>query len=151
MKHQLTLALAGSAALLLAGCATKISSDKDAPTGPPSATVQVEESQASYWASAKGGHGTINYQGKTHAFSIHGVGVLGTGIQKISATGDVYNLNSLSDFPGSYTGKRSGFTIIKGKMHSKLTSDKGVIIYLTGHTRGLASSTGVDTIEIKMK
>ena len=153
MKHQLTLtlALAGSAALLLAGCATKISSDKDAPTGPPSATVQVEETQASYWGSAEGGQGTINYQGKTHAFSIHGVGVGGSGLQTITATGDVYNLDSLSDFPGTYTGPRSGYTLLKGKMHAKLTNDKGVILYLTGHTQGIASSTGADTIEIKIK
>ena len=99
MKYRLTTATASLATLLFAGCATKVTTDKNAPTGPVSATVTLVESQAAYWASAKGGKGTITFMGETHEFSIAGVGAGGTGLQKITATGEVYNLNSLRDFP----------------------------------------------------
>ena len=137
--------------ILLAGCATKKSSDKNAPTGPPSATFQVEGGNAAYWASAGGGKGTLNYMGSDYDFSIHGVGAGGTGAQHVTASGEVYNLNSLSDFSGTYTGARSGLTFFKGKMHAKMTNKKGVVIYLTGTTQGLASSMGASTVSIKLK
>jgi hypothetical protein len=148
---KIRLALIAISTLPLTGCATKMSTDKNAPTGPRSATVTVEESQVAYWVSAKGGEGTITYKGETREFSIVGLGAGGTGLQTIKATGEVYNLTSLSDFPGNYSGLRFGFTFIKGKMHAKLTNERGVVLYLTGKARGLASSSGADRFVIKMK
>ena len=150
MKIQLTATLICLGSLILAGCATKVSSDRNAPTGPVSATVTLDERQAAYYGSAKGGKGTITFKGETHKFSIRGVGAGGTGLQKISATGAVYNLRSISDFPGVYTGLRTGFTVIKGKVTAKLENKNGVVLYLTGKAVGLASSTGADKFVIKM-
>ncbi len=61
-------------------------------------------------------------------------------MQKVSATGKVYNLNKLSDFAGTYRGVSDGLTLIEGKMHAKLTNGNGVVMYLAGQTEGLASS-----------
>ncbi len=36
-------------------------------------------------------------------------------------------------------------------MHEKLVNNKGVIIYLTGKTTGLSSSTGLDEVIITLK
>ena len=144
------LSLISLVALLCTSCATKITNDKNAPTGPPSATVTLSEGQAAYWASARGGSGTITFQGQTHDFEIFGVGAGGTGLQKIKATGEVYNLYSLSDFPGTYNGLRTGLTLFKGKMYAKLENEHGVILYLTGKTFGVASSSGVDRFVVKM-
>ena len=151
MKTPLSLVATCSAAVLFTSCATKHSTDSNAPTGPVSATVRLSESQAAYWASAKGGKGTITYMGQTHEFSIVGLGAGGTGLQRIDATGDVYNLNNLSDFAGTYTGLRTGITLIKGKTTAKLKNEHDVILYLTGKTFGLASSSGIDKFIIKLK
>jgi len=151
MKYQLPLLLVGCSSLLLASCATKTSTDKNAPTGPASATVTLEASGAAYWASTGTGQGTLSYRGKKHGFTVTAVGGGGTGAQKISATGKVYNLDSLSDFPGTYTIVRSGFTVYKGTLHAKLSKDDDVTIYLTADTTGLASSTGAGKVIIKMK
>ena len=137
------------AAILLAGCATQTSSDKNAPAGPPSATFEVAGGSAAYWGSAGGGKGTINYKGFAYPFSVHSAGAGGVGGQKISASGEVYNLNRLSDFSGTYTGTRSGLTLVKGKMHAKMTNNKGVVIYVTGSTEGLASSLGASAVTYK--
>lgn len=151
MNHQLALAIAGSALLLLSGCSTKITSDSDAPTSPPTASVTLEASHAAYWASGGGGSGTLHFNGQDHAFKFAGVGVGGTGAEQISATGDVYNLHKLSDFAGTYNGIRTGITIFKGKLYSKLTNEHGVIVYIKGKTSGLASASGASTIDVQLK
>lgn len=150
MKTKHTTAIAISAALFLAGCATQVSNDSKPPTGPPAATLAVNEVQASYYGSASSGRGTINYQGRDRSFSISGIGAGGSGAQKISAVGKVYNLDSLADFSGTYTGARSGLTLIQGKMHERLENANGTVIYLTGKTSGLSTSLGLDKVVITL-
>lgn len=151
MKNTINSALACIAILLTAGCATQKSADSKAPTGPPDATIAFNMSQGGYHVSAGSGKGTVNYQGSSRNFKISAVGAGGTGVQKIDAVGEVYNLNSLSDFSGSYTGARSGLTLFKGKMHEKLKNGRGVVIYVTGTTSGLASSLGADELTITLE
>lgn len=152
MNNRIFPLLPISAALLLCGgCVTRMESDPNAPAGPPSATLTVDEWQAGYDVAAATGKGTINFNGQSRRFSITGVGAGGTGAQDIVAVGKVFNLNSLSDFSGTYTGLRSGLTLFEGKMHEKLTNKNGVVIYLTGNTKGLSSSTGLDEVIITLK
>jgi hypothetical protein len=112
--------------------------------------VSIHEWSAAYYGSAARGKGTLSYNGQTHHFRISGLGAGGMGGQKISATGKVYNLSSLSQFAGTYHGVSSGLTLIEGKMHAKLTNDNGVVMYLAGETEGLASSMGVQAFEVTL-
>ena len=68
----------------------------------------------------------------------------------MSATGKVYNLNNLRDFSGTYRGVSRGLTLIEGKMHAKLTNGNGVVMYIAGETKGLASSMGVQAFEVSL-
>jgi hypothetical protein len=139
-------AFASITLLLIAGCASMT----QAPSTPPSATVTVREWSAAYYAQAETGKGTLYYNGQRHHFTISGGGVGGSGAQKVSATGKVYNLNKLSDFSGTYHGISRGLTLIEGKMHAKLTNQNGVTMYLAGETEGLASSLGVQAFEVHL-
>ena len=150
MKNKYTLAPALAASLLLASCATQMSNDPAAPTGPPSATLTVDEFQAAYYGSAATGSGTLSYQGRKRAFSVKSVGAGGSGVQEIQAVGKVYHLDSLADFSGTYTGARSGLTLFQGKMHERLENEKGTVIYLTGKTSGLSTSMGIDKVVITL-
>jgi hypothetical protein len=146
MKTNLISSIAASITILLiAGCASMT----QAPSTEASATVRIREWSAAYYGSAATGKGTLYYRG-THHFTISGVGVGGMGGQKISATGKVYNLNRLSDFPGTYHGISRGLTLIEGKMHAKLTNGSGVVMYLAGETEGLASSMGAQGFEVNL-
>ena len=133
------------AILLIAGCASMT----QAPSTTPSATVSIHEWSAAYYAQAETGKGRLYYHG-VHHFTISGGGVGGSGAQKVSATGKVYNLNKLSDFSGTYHGISRGLTLIEGKMHAKLTNGNGVVMYLSGQTEGLASSLGAQAFEVKL-
>jgi hypothetical protein len=139
-------AFTGITILLIAGCASMT----NAPSAPPAATVSIREWSAAYYGSAAAGKGTLNYNGRRHHFTISGLGAGGIGAQKISATGKVYNLNSLSDFSGTYQGISRGLTLIEGKLHAKLTNGSGVVMYLAGETEGLASSIGVQAFVVTL-
>ena len=146
MKLPIKAALAGLGAIFISGCA----STTTAPSTPPVATVRIQEWSAAYYGSAEAGKGTLNYNGRLHHFTISGLGAGGMGAQKVSATGKVYNLNTLSDFSGTYQGVSRGLTLIEGKMHAKLTNGNGVAMYLAGETEGLASSIGVQAFEVRL-
>jgi hypothetical protein len=139
-------AFASITILLIAGCASMTT----APSAPPSATVRIQEWSAAYYASAAAGKGTLYYHGQRHHFTISGLGAGGMGGQKVSATGKVYNLNTLSDFSGTYRGISRGLTLIEGKMHAKLTNGNGVVMYLAGETKGVASSIGAQAFEVSL-
>jgi hypothetical protein len=139
-------AFTGITILLVAGCA----STTQAPSTPPSATVSIHEWSAAYYAQAESGKGTLYYNGRSHRFTISGGGLGGSGVQKTSATGKVYNLHNLSSFSGTYHGISRGLTLIEGKMHAKLTNQNGVVMYLSGQTEGLASSLGAQAFEVNL-
>lgn len=148
-KITLTLVF-GVMTIALSSCATKLSSDKNAPTGPPDALVKFESLSAAYWVELSGGNGTLEYQGKSYPISVVDAGLGGNGLQKVTATGSVYNLKRLEDFSGRYNGPRSGLTLFRGKQHAKLTNSKGVVLYVESTTTGLASSFGASTVTIKI-
>ena len=132
--------------LLIAGCASMT----QAPSTTPSATVSIREWSAAYYGQAIAGKGTLYYNGGSHHFTISGGGLGGSGVQKTSATGKVFNLNKLSDFSGTYHGVSRGLTLIEGKMHAKLTNQNGVVMYIAGQTEGLASSLGAQAFEVNL-
>jgi len=132
--------------LLIAGCASMT----QAPSTTPSGTVSIHEWSAAYYAQAESGKGTLYYNGGRHRFTISGGGVGGSGAQKVNATGKVFSLNRLSDFPGTYHGVSRGLTLIEGKMHAMLTNQNGVVMYLAGDTEGLASSLGAQAFEVHL-
>src|SRR2546429_9953164 len=139
-------AFTGIIILLIAGCASMT----QAPSTPPSATVRIRERSAAYYAQAETGKGTLYYHGVRHHFTISGGGVGGSGAQKVSATGKVFNLNRFSDFSGTYHGVARGLTLIEGKMHAKLTNGNGVTISLPGPTEGPASSLGAQAFKVTL-
>jgi hypothetical protein len=144
--NYISSAFASLTFLLIAGCASMT----QAPSTTPSATVSIHEWSAAYYGQAEAGKGTLYYNGGRHRFTITGGGVGGSGVQKVSATGKVFNLNRLSDFSGTYHGVSRGLTLIEGKMHAKLTNQNGVVMYLAGETEGLASSLGAQAFSVQL-
>jgi septal ring-binding cell division protein DamX len=137
--------LTGLAALLLGACAAVTT----APTTRPVATARIQSWSAAYYGSTSTGKGTLNYNGRHH-FTISSLGAGGIGAQKLSAHAKIYNLNSLSDFSGTYRGVSQGLTLIQGQMHAKLTNANGVVMYIAGDTEGLATSIGVQAFEVRL-
>jgi hypothetical protein len=116
-----------------------------------SGTVEISQVQVAFMWGGNLGGGTLHYGGKSYDFTIGGLGVGGFGASTIKATGMVYNLDSLDDFPGAYGQARLGFAAgdeSGGTMW--LENDTGVYIKLDAERTGLMVSGGVDAIYIEL-
>ena len=80
------------------------------------------------------GNGTLEYEGQTYPFKVFGTVVgPGGGVEKISASGSVYKLASVADFPGRYTQStgKAGLSS-SGGSDLWLENNIGVIVHLEG-------------------
>jgi hypothetical protein len=99
-----------------------------------------------------GGNGTLEFQGRTYPCKVVGtVAGPGGGVEKISASGSVYKLASVTDFPGRYTQStgKAGFSS-SGSSDLWLENGAGVIMHLQGTNTGAMLTLGKDEIFIRM-
>ncbi|HTI83010.1 MAG TPA: hypothetical protein VL614_21370 [Acetobacteraceae bacterium] len=138
---------------LLSGCTGSVKVGPQAVAGlAPDGTIDMQEVQVAYLASGGGGNGTLFYRGGVYPFTIGGLGVGGIGASTISASGEVYKLNSLAQFPGAYIQGRYGFAFgDRSGGDLWLQNDAGVILHLKAKREGLMLSLGGDAIAITMK
>jgi hypothetical protein len=118
----------------------------------PSARIKIEEVQIAFLASGALGGGELTYKEKTYRLKIGGLGVGGVGASRLSATGDVYGLDRLSDFPGAYVEIRSGWALgDRGKGRIWLRNSKGVMLSLSGRREGLQTALGAEGVVIQLQ
>ncbi|TSD86606.1 hypothetical protein FFK22_021490 [Mycobacterium sp. KBS0706] len=152
-RHRGRIILYALPALLLAAC-----SGQQSGAGPatvqgqaPDGTVEMHEVQAAYIGSGSAGGGTLNFRGRTYPFKVGGVGIGGIGLSTIEARGEVYQLQSIEQFPGTYAQGRYGFAIGTASGGDLwLKNDSGVVMHLVAKREGLMLSLGADAIEITM-
>ena len=151
---QWRVALLGGLSLFAsAGCSGSVQVGPDAVAGlTPDATIDMQEVQVAYLASGGGGDGTLYFRGRAVPFSIGGLGVGGIGASTISASGEVYKLSSLAQFPGAYAQGRIGFAFGNRSAGDLwLQNGAGVIMHLKAKREGLMLRLGGDAIVISLK
>jgi len=116
-----------------------------------SGTISISEAQFGFLVGGSTGGGKLHYNGKTHDFKIGGLSVGDIGVSKVKASGDVYNLNKLSDFAGTYSKIDASLTAVKGAGAIQLKNDKGVIIKINTSSKGLQASAGAGGVKITLK
>lgn len=76
--------------------------------GPATAKVRIQQVQVALIGSGQFGGGTLTYRGRNYRIDVGGVGFRGIGASRLTATGTVYGLTRLEDFPGAYAQLRQG-------------------------------------------
>lgn len=115
-------------------------------------TVEIEQVQVAFIGSGNLGGGTLQFQGKSYRFTVGGLGIGGFGVSKMQATGDVYNMKELRQFPGAYGQARYGFAAAdKSGGELWLENTNGVVLSLKAKRTGLALSLGADAVIIDFK
>jgi hypothetical protein len=149
-RHVKAILQAVAVLALLAGCAKSGAGPQTVEGMSPVGTVEMHQVQAAYIGSASGGAGTLFFNGRSYPFDIGGVGIGGIGASSIQATGDVYGLQTVAQFAGSYGQGRYGYAF--GDMSGGdmwLKNESGVVLHLRAKREGLMLSLGGDVMVIK--
>jgi hypothetical protein len=154
MKSEKVVALLAISALALgSACSSSVKVGPESVAGlTPDGTVDMNEVQVAYIGNAGGGSGTLFYRGSSYPFRIAGLGVGGIGASTVDAQGEVYKMQNLSQFAGSYAQASYGFAL--GATSSGdlwMQNQAGVIMHLKAKRTGLMLSLGADAISISMQ
>ena len=119
----------------------------------PSGTVTLESTSIALGIGVEWGHGTLTLNdGSTHKFEVKGISVVDLGISKVEATGDVFGLKNLADFPGDYSAVKAGATLGKKSAGDViLQNEKKVQIRLTPKGTGVQLTAAFGGVVISLK
>lgn len=73
------------------------------------------------------------------------------GIQRATATGDVFNLKKLADFNGNYTAGAAGATIGGGVGVTAMKNQNGVVIELKSTTQGANLKLAAEGLKLTLQ
>jgi len=117
----------------------------------PIGEVTIESQQIAAGVGITWGDGTLKFKGKEYKFTVRGLDAGAVGISKISAKGDVYNLEKVEDFAGNYAVAQAGATVYKGGTGLLMRNTKGVVINMKAAQKGVQLSLGAQGLSISMK
>ena len=138
MKPFKTMGSALLAATLLVGGLTLAADSKQ-----PSGMVSIDETQFALIVGGSTGGGVLSFQGQQYPFKIGGLSMgVNVGISKMSAAGEVYDLQDVSQFPGTYTKLAASVALGGGVGGLRLKNQNGVIMRLESRTKGLQLDVG---------
>lgn len=119
--------------------------------GVPSGTLEIDGEQFRVILGGGSGEGVLHFQGKDYRFATSGMTVGGFGYTKLHATGEVYDLDDVAKFAGTYIQIGVGATVVGGKGAMAVKNTHGVSIVLYPSTEGLGLSLGAGGMEIRLK
>jgi hypothetical protein len=136
--------------LWLAACAT-------AGTPTPAGLAEAPGSVALNQAASNdvplggGGHGTVFFHGNVYPFSIGGLGVDGAAVAVLQTTGQVYQMRTIADFPGTYRGVPAGTSLPSGAGGGLwLSNEHGTLLHFAVPPQGRMPSLSNDALRVVM-
>ncbi len=147
------------ALLTLAAPAAARTSSPSTPAGPartapkpatPVGIITFNATLVGVGATFTWGRGWLTYKGQDYPIRMDGLGIIGLGVSKISATGKVYNLKRPEDLAGSYAKAEAGAAFVQGAKGFVARSNKGVVIQLSAREQGVSFELGGGTFTVTM-
>ncbi len=118
----------------------------------PSGKVTIDETQFGFILGGSAGGGELTFKGKKYPFKIGGLSVgANVGVSRMSAVGEVYDLKSVSKFPGTYTKLDASVALGGGVGGLQMKNENGVIMRLESRTQGLQFNLGVSGVTVTME
>lgn len=117
----------------------------------PDATLTLSEGQVAIGIGWSWGGGILTFEGQEYPFKVGGLSVVDVGITKADAVGEVYHLENLSDFNGTYTGVGAEGTVGGGAGVSTMKNQNGVVIKLHSTTQGVNFKLAGEGVNITLE
>jgi len=118
---------------------------------PPDATLKVHMASIAVGVGYSWGGGIVTFQGQEYPCRVDGLSVGEVGISSADALGNVYHLTHLADFSGTYTAVGTGGALGGGGDIATMRNQHGVVIHLTGTSRGVNILVGVKGMKITVE
>jgi hypothetical protein len=94
------------------------------------------------------GHLTL-LDGTEYDFRISGLDVIAVGVRQAILLGEVYNLNAVQDFEGTYRQTGTGAAVGVGRTRQALRNAKGVTLRLRGAVTGVDFKAAISGMKIR--
>jgi hypothetical protein len=117
----------------------------------PDATIELSGGTVAAGVGYSWAKGTLNYQGKSVPVTVKGLSIASVGAGSIKASGEVYHLAKLEDFPGNYTAVSAGAAVAGGGAATAMENQNGVIIRMRTTTQGLELNLSVEGVAMKLQ
>ena len=152
-KVLLALVLLGLLVAALALGAPTSARATEQQTYEPVGQVELSKTEVGFLISVGGGRGVLKFQGHEYPFRVGGLGIGGTGAHSVNVTGDVYNLENVSDFEGRYGEVRGGVTLVGAHRGARQLENPrtGVIMTLRGTAEGVRLNLGAGGMRVSME
>ena len=117
---------------------------------PPSATVVIETKAVAVGVGYSWGDGVLSFQGEEYTFKIKGLSVIDVGISSITAEGDVFNLEKVEDFPGTFSAAEAGIAVGEGAGTQVMKNQNGVVMKVTSKKVGVQLKLAPEGLKVEM-
>jgi hypothetical protein len=126
---------------------------KEAPLSKPypMGTVTIQLKHVGVGVGVEWGKGVLTYKGKKYTFKVKGLQIATVGISTLTATGNVYNLFGISEFPGRYVATEASVALFKGAEGQAFKSGKDVHIFLKAKEKGVNLAIGPEGFDIDLE
>jgi len=117
----------------------------------PNATLELTGGAVAAGVGFSWGSGTLVFRGKQYPVSVTGLSVGDVGIVRADAKGDVYGLQKVQDFDGTYTTYAAGTTIGGGGSVATMRNQNGVVIKLVATAQGLKLTLSASGVRMRIE
>ncbi len=117
----------------------------------PSGTLEISSKSVAVGVGFTWGGGSLKFQNKAHEFSVKGLSIIDVGASKINVTGNVYHLNKIEDFSGTYVAASAGLVVGGGAEGTVMKNQNGVVIKMTSTQKGLKVKLAPEGITLELK
>jgi hypothetical protein len=117
----------------------------------PSGTVSIETTAVAAGIGYSWGEGVLTFNGKEYPFKVKGISVVDVGVSKVSAVGEVYNLERAEYFPGTFSAAEAGIAIGGGAGAQIMENQYGALMKLTSTKQGVQLKLAPEGLKVQFK
>ena len=151
---KLTVGAAAALALATVSGGAMAADDSPCPEGKlvKSGTFEASKTSVGLGVGIRWGGGELKLNnGEVHKFKLGGAKLLETGVSSAELSGEVYNLENVSDFDGTYYGSGTEMTVVKGAGEIVVNNSKCVVLKAKSKSEGLQlSAPGPEGFDIEL-
>jgi hypothetical protein len=114
-------------------------------------SVSLNMTSVAVGVGVSSGSGVLRFKGQLYNFKISGLSVGNVGVANITAVGNVYSMNNVSQFPGNYAAAGAGIALVNGVAGLTMQNQSGAILNLSALQQGVQLNIGPQGFTIIMQ